>query len=666
MTIDAFVTQLEVRLGVDYTEEQRDFIKSLDSAGICFASPGTGKTASAVAGLITAELYKQIPGENIYALSFTNMATLELSVRHLAACKKLGVKQRITFKTLHSLCSAILKENYKLLGMDSISVTSTFPMESMVRCVIGTCQSSNIDLEPSRARSVVRAIRTLNSSLTFERENVESKACFRETGLTYDEFQEIRFALYDYNKQIESVQVDDIMLYTLELMLKHPELSDKVKARTRVMLIDEAQDMSLLQLRLATLMCDNLVLIGDIKQQIYAFNGACQEIVGQFYKYFPQAWTKQFTQSFRCKNEIANYATTLILPNHVGGEDFKGVGDGGVVEIQDQVDYKAVCEKVAKDYFENHRQMEKGVLFLFRNNYSSIPIAEEFHKLKMPYRINKYQPATTMPVMKDLCAIVNLAQTPNDPELLDAMRLLCPEFRDYSTFRDSPMYRYMKKNRCSIFDVPYKFKNEWNGQQVMSLLLEVNEMCMKNKPASEVFNKIYPLYYEKWLQSREKYMEQDADYYLRLAGYALRGKTYQQFVRDEFEKASEIEDYNNRQIGVRCYTFHSAKGLEDDIVYMLDCDETIIPNQGKLRSLNMRGCMMDAAREIRNERSLVYVAATRAKDELHIYYNSQLSSLLTSHNEYRQYDMMYESFKPNYRDVEVFLEFCSREVQYTC
>ena len=51
MTIDAFVTQLEVRLGVDYTEEQRDFIKSLDSAGICFASPGTGKTASAVAGL---------------------------------------------------------------------------------------------------------------------------------------------------------------------------------------------------------------------------------------------------------------------------------------------------------------------------------------------------------------------------------------------------------------------------------------------------------------------------------------------------------------------------------------------------------------------------------------------------------------------------------------
>ena len=60
--------------------------------------------------------------------------------------------------------------------------------------------------------------------------------------------------------------------------------------------------------------------------------------------------------------------------------------------------------------------------------------------------------------------------------------------------------------------------------------------------------------------------------------------------------------------------------------------------------------------------SLVYVAATRAKEELHIYYQKQLSSLLTTQNNYLEYDIMYESFKPSYNDVEVFKEFTEREV----
>ena len=107
MSEDAFVNLLEVRMNMVFTDEQKKFIKTLDKPGICFASPGTGKTASAVAGLLTTELYKQVPGENIYALSFTNMATLELSLRHEKACRVLGITQRVNFKTLHSLCSTI-------------------------------------------------------------------------------------------------------------------------------------------------------------------------------------------------------------------------------------------------------------------------------------------------------------------------------------------------------------------------------------------------------------------------------------------------------------------------------------------------------------------------------------------------------------------------------
>lgn len=661
MTIEAFVTTLEARLGKVFTEEQKDFIMNLDTPGMCFASPGTGKTASAVAGLLLTELYKQIPGENIYALSFTNMATLELAVRHEDACKQLGVRQNVNFKTLHKLCSSILRENHKLLDMETMETTSTFSIESLASGVIGYCQEQNIDLAPRNVRNVIRAVRTLNSSLTFTRTNVESRLCFKDTGLSYEDFMSIRKVLYDYNKLIEKIQVDDILLYTLELLLRHPEVATEFKKKCRVLLVDEAQDLSLLQLRIITLLSDCPVLIGDIKQQIYAFNGACQEIVGQYYKYYPNGWKKELNRSFRCKHEIADFATKLITPNHVGGEDFKGNGYGGVVDIMNGFDYADVCKSINDEYLANNRNFPKGILFLFRNNYSAIPIAEEFFKLKTPFRVNRYTPVTQMPIIKDLCAIVELALQPNSLDNLPALNFLIPEFRTYETIKDNPFYRTMVKKYCSIYDVKYSFKDAYCGERVLSMLLEVSDMCKGTTKVTDIFNTIYPLYREYWLYSREQFMEYDATYYFRLANFALHNKTYQQFRKDELDKYKFIEDCNLRRIGVRCYTFHAAKGLEDDIVYMLDCDEDIIPNKKKSDEMLRKHCELELAREIRNERSLVYVASTRAKDELHIRYNTSLSSLLTEHNYYQQYDMMYESFKPDYNDVLEFQKFYAGE-----
>lgn len=661
MNIDNFLVTMEVRLNKCYTEEQRDFIKNLDTPGICFASPGTGKTASAVAGLLLTELYKQIPGNKIYALSFTNAATLELSVRHKEACSRLGINQNVNFKTLHSMCTNILRENHELLGMENLRISSSFSIESLSRIIMSACQERNIEIDPRNIRNIVKAVRTLNSSLTFEKHNVESKMCFIETRLKYEDFTFIRKLLYDYNKLAERIQVDDIMLYTLELLLKHPEVSRKFKDQCRVMLVDEAQDLSLLQLRIISLLTDCPVLIGDIKQQIYAFNGACQEIVGQFYKYFPGAWRKYFSRSFRCKNEIANYATKLILPNHVGGEDFTGTGDGGVVTVGTGIDYDTICKEISDKFLMNRRNFEKGILFLFRNNASALPVSEAFFKWKCPFRVNNYTPVQSLPVIKDLCDFVNLATNPGILENVACLPKLIPEFRAYESYTDIPIYRIMKQKHIGLFDVNYKFKNEFNGEHVMQLLLEVHDMAVGGALASELFNKLYPTYYQVWLQERERYLEYDAKYYLRLANPIIQGKTYPALIKNEIEKMKFIDECNARRIGVRCYTFHSAKGLEDDIVYMVDCDQDIIPNASKLDRMVRFNCDLDAAREIRNERSLVYVAATRAKEELHVYYNGEISKLLEGENPYLKYDMLYENFKIDYRDVEVFQEFCKEE-----
>lgn len=662
MSIEAFTSMLEVRLDRVFTEEQTKFIQSLDKPGICFASPGTGKTASAVAGLLLTELYKGIPGDNIYALSFTNMATLELSVRHEEACKLLGVSQRVHFKTLHAMCSKILRDHYQSIGMWKYETIKEWDMESMAKTIYDSARSMNIDLDAHKARTVVRAVRALNSSLTFARENVTTKASFIDTGLSYDDFQYLRKLMYEYDKQVGTVESNNIMIYTLELLLEHPEISEEFKKDCKVLLVDEAQDLSLLQLRILSLLTDNLILIGDIKQQIYAFNGACQEIVTQYKRYFPQAWTLEFTKSFRCKNEIVNYATKLILPNKVGGENFIGTGDGGIVTIEKGIDYKTICEKINDDFLSNRRNFTKGILFLFRNNLSSIPIAEEFYKLGTPFRINHYKPVSQITVMRELCAIADLAENPRGTEYLYALKYLIPELRVYNNIQESPIFKIMKSKRCDLFDVDYKYRDTYCAENVMHMLMEVNEMLLHGDSAAAVFNKIYPLLYEYWFKTRERFMEYDASYYLNLAAYVVRGKSYRQFRQDELKKSEMIKDCNERRIGIRCFTFHSAKGLEDDIVYMVDCDQGVIPNKSKMKSMTDRHCFMDAAREVRNERSLVYVAATRAKTELHIHYNEELSSIMTSVNEYSNLDFIYENYKQSYSDVEVFQDFYRREV----
>ena len=116
ITQEAFISKVEVYLDVNYTDEQKELIKVFgDKPTFCFADPGTGKTYTAIGGLLNAELFKGIPGENIYALSFTRMATGELAVRHERACRKLGISKTVNFSTLHSLCRSILAENYRKL-----------------------------------------------------------------------------------------------------------------------------------------------------------------------------------------------------------------------------------------------------------------------------------------------------------------------------------------------------------------------------------------------------------------------------------------------------------------------------------------------------------------------------------------------------------------------
>lgn len=657
ISLDTFLNDLSARVGVQYTDEQKAFMRDFTSPIISFSSPGTGKTKSAIGGLLTAELYHQVPGNQIYALSFTNMSTGELMVRHKQDCEKVGIKQTVNFQTLHSLCSSILKANYKLLGIGKLAVVDTIPIEEQAELLMNISKDRGISLHPWQIRPFINAVRSLNSSLVFDRSHVESKYAFKQCKMPYEDFTLLRKFLYIYTKMTDTLQVQDILLYTLELLLSHPEVSADFKAKCKILLVDEFQDLSLLQLRIISLLSDTVIAIGDIKQQIYAFNGACQEIVGEFKKYFPTARELNLNKSFRCADAIVDYGKMIIHPNDMQEQDFIGTGKDGSVNITPDLSLASICDTIEQQYRENRNTFPRDILFLFRNNYSATPIAEELFKRKVPFRVNKYQATNQIPVIREMCAVVELAANPQNLQNLYALRYILPEQKDYKDFIKSPIYKVCSKEGCSLFEAPYNFRDAMAARQAMEMLLSVKDMLSKQRPMREILNAIYPLFNEVYLIDREPYLEMPSSYYLNMARSVVQSKTYYAFIQDEMAKLQVIQDSNARRHGVRCYTFHASKGLEADDVYILDADENVVPNTHKLDVMEKAGCVMEKAREIRNERSLLFVAATRAKENLIITYNGVKTSMLTPMNAFESYDKLYTQFQLAYPDVEAFEEF---------
>lgn len=659
-SVETCISDLQARLGVNFTDEQRDFMSDFTVPTISFSSPGTGKTRAAVAGLILAETYHGVPGNNIYACSFTRASTGELRLRHANDCAKLGMTQTVHFNTLHSLCYSIIKANYRLLGMQNLNQSGDkIPLQVIGDILNNVANDNGFTVTPNQVRPIVEACNSLNSTLTFDPEHIQSSYAFKRLKIDYQQFVILRRALYQLSKNMDTVSQEDILLYTLEILLMRPEVSGAFKRQCRILLVDEFQDLSLLELRLVTMLSDCVIAIGDIKQQIYAFQGACQEIVEEYSYYFPNARVANLNKSWRCASSIVEFSKTIIHPNNMGEEGFVSMGKDGTVELKQGLVVSDLCAKIEEDYRANRNTFTRDIMFLFRNNYSATPIAEEFFKRRVPFRVNKYEAASRIPVIRELIAIVELAANPKSPDNVQALRYILREMSDYKNYRESPIYKIMCKTGQSIFEIEYNYRNPQQAKAAMELLFRVRDMLDNASPMRDILNTIFPLYNEVYLVKREPYLDMPSRYYINMV-QPLVHKTYFQFVQDEVAKLQAINEANARGVGVRCYTFHAAKGLEADDVYMLDCDAGVCPNMRQLDKMDVVGCQMEKARDIRNERSLLFVAATRAKERLYVSYNMEMSPLLQEYNVFQQYDQLYADFRKHYWDAEAFEVFIGK------
>jgi DNA helicase-2/ATP-dependent DNA helicase PcrA len=617
--------------GIHLTDEQKEVSYRFNDSMSVFANPGTGKTTTAVNGLITAQTLYGIKGKQINAMSFTKLATAELSARYKAACRKCNIVANVQFNTFHSICYKIIRKAYP-----NFTIRDDRRIENELKDFKQFLKEENVEKYDDMffVKKVYQAMNSLNGELLFSKNAVENSSKFIRISenISLKQFQMARARWFKRNFVVQSIIRGDIPTMVLFILLINPNLAEEFKKEYELMVVDEFQDMSILYLEILALISNRLIVIGDLKQQIYGFNGASLLILDAYKNIYPDAPVLELNQSFRCKNEIVELANRIISPNEIQGfENFKGIGEGGSIEILKNSDtiFNNIIDELKK---KQDKKEYSDVMFASRNNASVVPIIEKLYREGIVFRTTKFSKLMDLPMFREICNMADVALNSTNPDYVAKVNLFIPEFK-WMRATENPLLEVMSISKRQSDKDLLTMNYAYNLDSSYTILNKLRRFVTLNKEQKQPFSvsmmPLLEIYEEFVIEGNWWKIDQPKEYYINLVSSIICDKTYEEMVYDENDKFNKNEYYSSMNEGIRCYTFHSAKGLEASKVFLLDVDDMIIPKDSSIEDLLNDGCSLEAAKEIRNERNLLYVAITRCKNDLTIVYNESISKLVS-------------------------------------
>ena len=585
----------------NYSSNQKKAIEHGAGPLMVLAGPGSGKTF-----VITHRIKYLIegPGINpahILVVTFSRAAAKEMKDRF----EKLFKKSPVTFGTFHSVFFNLLKTAY---GFGSEQIASDELRYTLIKELIKRNSIENEDIN-------TLAGNLLNEIALVKQDNISIKNYYSNS-ISSDTFKKI---YSDYESELEArgkLDFEDMLSLTYELLSERSDILKAVQNRYRYILVDEFQDINFLQYNIIKLMAgekQNITVVGDDDQSIYRFRGARPEIMLGFERDFRNVKKVFLDINFRSSTQIVNASTKLISFNSKRfPKSFKAKnGDGAPVSL---IEFKNPFLEVnsiikdIKDYIKSGQDIN-NIAVLYRTNLSPRLLIERLMRNNIPFTIRDAIPNLFDHwVAKDIISYIKLAINMGDKS--DLLRISNKPNRYIS--RDS--LSSSRANIETLFDY-YDDKS-----YMIKRIVELREhlRTIKNlKPATAlryIRNVVgYDEYIEEYcdmngVESDECYsilgdLENSAAEYNTFNDWFVHMDEY----KDELIEARKKSNENDK--GVRLMTFHSSKGLEFDIVYIIDVNEGSVPYK-KAKGVD----------EIEEERRMFYVAMTRARKKLFICY----------------------------------------------
>lgn len=572
---------------------------------LVLAGPGSGKTFVLTKRICTLIQQKHVSPERILVLTFTKAAAKEMKERFDSMMEQ---SAPVVFGTNHSVFYQMIKrdrryQNYILL---TGKTKQELLREVAADCGVVIDQADELE-ELAREMSLIKNRQILP-------QNMVAESNFQEKIVSLYQGYESR------KQQAEWMDFDDILSITLSLLRDDPHFKKRWQNQFSYFLVDEVQDMNMLQYQVLQHMAhpeNNLFMVGDEDQSIYGFRGATPQIMHNVWEDYPQCTKIVLEENFRCAGEIIQAANSLISHNDKRFKKRMIVA----TQMQGEVICQGFCdrsEQIKKVCAILHEYKIKtgeygNVAILFRNRVGYMEVVDGLRQEKIPFQTQEDLPNIYRHwVILDLISYLRMTQ--KTLQRADIFRIMNRPNRFLS--RGS-----VKKAEICFEDWKQYYKKQpWLYERIEQLERDVH--FLRKLSGVSALNYIrkkigYDNYLKEKASNEEEWKQwmEAADSFLALAqGTKNITQLLERWDKEQdfLEKAKKKQTDFDVKGGVALHTLHGAKGLEFERVFILDCNEGIIPS-GRA----------DTEEKIQEERRLFYVGITRAKEKVYLFYQNQ-------------------------------------------
>jgi DNA helicase-2/ATP-dependent DNA helicase PcrA len=597
---------------------QRDAVQTVDGPVMIVAGAGSGKTR-VLTYRIAYLLQQGVPAHNILALTFTNKAAREMRER-IESVVPGEAAQRIWMGTFHATFARLMRRDAERIGFHrNFSIYDTDDSLGVIKGIMNDLGINAQQVSPTAVRHAISSAK--NRMITSA--DLANKA--------FEIFeQKVADVFAEYVKRLRAsnaMDFDDLILHPIHLFDSNPDVLARYQQQFRYILIDEYQDTNQAQYQIVRRLADahqNICVVGDDAQSIYAFRGADIRNILEFEKHFGNTRVFRLEQNYRSTKNILTGADSVIKHNkkQIPKTLWTDNEAGELITVLETADEGEEAHKIVtcmQDEARRRKLQLNDFAILYRTNAQSRAIEDAMRRNGIPYTIVGGVEFYRRKEIKDVLGYLRLIVNPDDDEA--ALRVInyptrgigqtsITRLRNYAADEGVPMF-VAAMNAASapgmtaaaikrieefvhLVQKYASLRREISaGELIGSLIDELGLItAFKNEGTSEARMRIDNL--QELLSAIADFVTDD-------------GQNSLEAFLEQASLVADIDNLDQSRNAVTLMTLHAAKGLEFPVIFLVGLEEGLFPSS-----------MAIERDEVEEERRLCYVGMTRAMQKLYM------------------------------------------------
>ena len=600
-------------------DNQLKAILKTEDAVMVIAGAGSGKTRVLTNRIAYLIAEKNILESNILAITFTNKAAKEMKERIYALVGE--TSKYIWINTFHSMCVRILRQHIELLGYNkNFTILDTSEQKTIIKNIVKNLNLSEDSYQPANVLKIIS--NSKNNMITVKQLREQSRFGFMKN------VAEIYAHYQSYLKKNSVLDFDDLMLKTITLFTKHPEVLAIYQNKFEYIHVDEYQDTNVIQYKLIKMlsaMHKNVCVVGDDDQSIYSWRGACSDNIINFEKDYNNVELIFLDQNYRSNSTILDAANAVIKNNTDRKEkalwsENKG---GGKISVYAASNDKDETDDIANKISELKKEgiAYKDIAILYRANYLSRQMENSCLAFGIPYKLIGSLKFLQRQEVRDLLAYLNVIV--NRADEFSLRRIINVPKRGIGASSMDKIDNYASQYGITLFEALKNIEDIGVSKKIVTNIHLLTNLIEKYSEIDKysIDELIIGIYkdsgYENMLkESNDAYAESRIENISELVSSAKQFSSMNDSLIDfisEMSLTSDADD-ENEDDSVVLSTIHASKGLEYKVVFIMGLEENLFP------SIRDAESSADEKNKMEEERRLAYVAITRAKEKLFMSY----------------------------------------------